>query len=83
MPDASGNSAHSRPQSRRTKGGERRYVPRWNVEKEWLPWSSNGLEHGLRKHRVSPSGEVEEVSDLIPEPKKVRKCISSRQWGRC
>ena len=82
LSDGSETSTHSRPQSGRTEGGECQYSPRWNLKKEWLPWSSNGLEHGLKKHRVSPSGEVEEVSDPTPEPKKVRKSISRQQWER-
>lgn len=35
----------------------------------WLPWSSNGLAHGLKRHPVNQNGTVREVGDRAPKPK--------------
>jgi hypothetical protein len=71
--------ACSRPQSRSTKGEESRYSPLWSRKAEWLPWKSNGLEHGHKAHRVTMGGHIEEVGDRA-QPRKKIKGISSRQW---
>ena len=30
---------------------------------DWLPWSSNGLEHGLKLHKIAKNGYVYETGD--------------------
>lgn len=83
MPDASEASACSRPQRRSTKGKGYPYSSLWRHESDWLPWKSDGLEHGLKAHRVSQSGYIEEDGDRAPSRKKI-KGVSSRQWEeRC
>jgi hypothetical protein len=78
-----GTSASPRPQSRETEGREYpQYSPLWNREREWLPWKSNAQEHGLKSHRVTPGGYVEEVGDDPIVRRKKIKAVSSRQWGR-
>lgn len=61
-----------------------KYNPRWYTE-DHLEWSSNSLDHGLKKHRVSISGVVEELGDRTKtQIRKKIKAISSRQHeGRC
>ena len=46
----------------------------------WLPWSSNGQEHGLKLHKIAKNGYVYETGDRPTEPKKKSKGVSSRQW---
>jgi hypothetical protein len=51
---------------------------------EWLPWQSNGLAHGLKTHRVTGGGIVEEAEDNPKGRRKKIKAVSSRQFaGRC
>lgn len=72
-------STCSRPQRRSTKDGE--YAPRWELKREWLPRKSDGLEHGHKAHRMSPSGHIEEIGDNErAQSRKKIKAISSRQW---
>ncbi|OPY50751.1 MAG: hypothetical protein A4E48_01749 [Methanosaeta sp. PtaU1.Bin060] len=35
----------------------------------WLPWSSNGQEHGLKRHPVNQDGTVREIGDRAPKPR--------------
>jgi hypothetical protein len=47
----------------------------------WLTWQTNGLEHGIRKHKFDPeTGAIREIEDIKIRPKKKDKRISSRQW---
>ncbi|MGD0953751.1 MAG: hypothetical protein ABR985_15410 [Methanotrichaceae archaeon] len=83
MPDTSEASTCSRPQCRSTKGEAYPYSALWQHGSDWLPWKSEGLEHGLKPHRVTQAGYVEEHGDRAPSRKKI-KGVSSRQWGgRC
>jgi hypothetical protein len=51
---------------------------------DWLPWSSNGLEHGLKLHKIAKNGYVYETGDRPTEPRRKSKGISTRQFGgRC
>lgn len=76
--------ACSRPQSRNTEGGAYRppYSAVWETKGEWLPWSSGGCEHGIKAHRVSKAGYIEEVGDRAATPRKRIKSVSSRQWEK-
>lgn len=50
----------------------------------WLPWQSNGCEHGLKPHAINPDGTIREIGH--PKPAKSRrkpKEVSSQQWRRC
>jgi hypothetical protein len=67
-------------QNRATKGKECQYSPLFLQKPEWLPWKSDGLEHGLIAHKVTPGGFVAEVGDRSTEPRRKSKAISSRQW---
>jgi hypothetical protein len=50
----------------------------------FLPWSSNGLEHGLKRHKIAKNGYVFETGDRPTEPRRKSKALSSRQFeGRC
>lgn len=49
----------------------------------YLPWKTNGLEHGIRPHLVRENGEIVEMLDLRVKERKKPKHVSSRQWGRC
>lgn len=47
----------------------------------WLPWWTNGQEHGIRTHKFDPkTGAVREIEDMKIRPKKKSKAISTRQW---
>jgi len=85
MPDR--NNATVTPVGQSTEGTEGRryrplYSPRWERERAWLSWKSDGQDHGLRAHRVSPSGVVEKVEDITRQRRKP-KAVSSMQWGQC
>jgi hypothetical protein len=58
------------------------YSPLWNREREWLLWQSSGRGHGLRAHKVTGGGHVEEAVDREHKPRKKIIAISSRQWER-
>lgn len=73
----------SRPQRRRNESEAAPYSPLWCRERAWLPWQTEGRGHGLRAHRVTGGGHIEEAEDREPQPRKKIKGISSRQWGRC
>ena len=78
------DEANVTPAGRRTEGTEGGenlppYSSRWEPKRAWLPWKSDGREHGLRAHRVSLGGHVDEAHDIIHQRKKP-KVISSRQW---
>lgn len=70
------------PSTRGTEG--RRHLRALSEAKgeAWLPWRSNGCEHGLRPHSVQPDGSVKEFEDTEPAPRRKPKAVSSRQWGR-
>jgi hypothetical protein len=72
----------SLPQRVRTKSEACEYAPLWSRKPEWLPWTSNGLEHGVKAHRVTPGGYVEEVGDRAPDRKKIKGISSRQQEGR-
>jgi hypothetical protein len=46
----------------------------------FLPWRSNGLEHGLKRHKIAKNGYVYEIEDRPTEPKRKSKAVSTRQW---
>lgn len=50
----------------------------------WLPWSSDGLEHGSKLHKVGQDGVVQETGDRACRAaiRRKPKAISSRQWRR-
>ena len=51
---------------------------------DWLLWCSNGLEHGLKRHKIAKNGYVYETGDRPTEPRRKSKAVSSRQFeGRC
>jgi len=81
LPDDSLASTCSRPKCRSTKGEAYPYSPLWERKREWLPWKSNDQERGLKAHRATPGGYIEEAGDNSLGRKKI-KGISSRQWGR-
>lgn len=63
-----------------------RDIPAPEVWRAWLPWASNGCEHGLKCHKIAKNGYVYESEDVPTEPKRKPKAVSSRQWtqgGRC
>lgn len=62
-------------------GGECRYSPLWQHKKSWLPTKAGEREIGLRPHRVSLGGIVEEYCQSLCAPKKKPKGISTRAWG--
>ena len=74
-------STSSLPQCVRTKGEAYPYSALWERKREWLPWKSNDQERGLKAHRVTPGGYLEEAGDR-QQPRKKIKAISSRQWER-
>ena len=80
VPDDSLVSTCPPPQSGDTKGEECRYSPLWRQKKEWLPWQSNDQERGLKAHRVTGGGHIEEADDNPIVRRKKIKGISSRQW---
>jgi len=82
MPETKKSSASPRPRCRETEEQHYRYSSLWNHEQEWLPWQSNGQGHGLKQHRVTGGGHVEEAVDHNQQPQKKIKGISSRQWAR-
>ena len=47
---------------------------------DWLPWSSNGLEHGLKLHKIGKNGYVYETGDRPTEPRRKSKGVSTRQY---
>jgi hypothetical protein len=49
-------------------------------QRAFLPWKSNGCEHGIRPHLVLESGKIVEIGDRSGKPRKKPKAISSRQW---
>ncbi|OPY55263.1 MAG: hypothetical protein A4E48_00117 [Methanosaeta sp. PtaU1.Bin060] len=69
-------------------GGHRRaFVPKAaSRNKAWLPWSSNGREHGLRIHGVNPDGTIREIVDRATKPKpdviKRRQARKFAKWRR-
>jgi hypothetical protein len=71
----------SLPRRVRTKSEACEYAPLWSRKLEWLPWTSNGLERGIKAHKATSGGYVEEAGDRAPNRKKI-KGISSRQWER-
>lgn len=73
-------STCSRPQSRNTKEIPYPYSPLWEREREWLLWRTDRLEHGLKAHRVTPGGHIEEAEDNPIVRKKKIKGVSSQQW---
>ncbi len=46
----------------------------------FLPWESNGLKHGLKRHKIAKNGYVYETGDRPMEPRRKSKSVSSRQW---
>jgi hypothetical protein len=59
-------------------------TPRPILTTDFLPWSSNGLEHGLKRHKIAKNGYVYETGDRPTEPRRKSKALSSRQFaGRC
>ena len=59
-------------------------MPRPILTTDFLPWSSNGLEHGLKRHKIAKNGYVYETGDRPTEPRRKSKAVSSRQFaGRC
>jgi hypothetical protein len=73
------------PKTRDTEGKEhqRAFIPRAEAQnKAWLPWKSNGCEHGDRLHGINPDGTVREVGDRAPAiaPRRRPKAVSSRQY---
>jgi hypothetical protein len=79
MPDSSLATTYSRPQCRSTEEIKYPYSPLWERKRVWLPWKSDDLERGLRAHRVTGGGYIEEAGDRQQTPKKI-KGVSSRQW---
>jgi hypothetical protein len=71
-----------RSQNRATEDKECRYSPLFLRKKAWLPWQSNGQEHGFKSHRVTGGGFVEVANDNPQQRRKI-KGVSSRQWERC
>ena len=50
----------------------------------FLPWSSNGLKNGIKKHKIAANGYVYETGDRPTEPRRKSKGVSTRQFGgRC
>jgi len=54
------------------------------ITSAFLPWASNGLEHGLKRHKIAKNGYVYETGDRPIEPRRKAKAVSARQYeGRC
>jgi len=70
LPDDLDTTTYSRPQSRSTEEIQYPYSPMWETERKWLPWVSDGLEHGLKAHRVSPGGNIEESGGPYTGPEE-------------
>jgi hypothetical protein len=68
------------PRTRDNEGGKYHVSRAKAMGKEWLPWSSNGQEHGLKLHKIAKDGYVYETGDRPTEPKRKSKAVSSRQW---
>lgn len=54
----------------------------------WLSWSSNGQEHGLKKHSVRNHGSIIEIGDraIRPKPDSIKMRQARRfvkRAGRC
>jgi len=78
MTDSMETSTCPPPQRGDTEGEECRYSPLWSQKRAWLPWQSEGQEHGLKAHRVTGGGVVGDDNPQIRR-KKI-KGVSSRQW---
>lgn len=48
----------------------------------WLPWWSNGCEHGIKSHKVAEDGSIIEVPEIKTRPHKKPRAVSTRQRGR-
>lgn len=65
------------------EGGKHRrsHIPRDEARGlAWLPWRSNGCDHGLLPHHVNKDGTVQEIGE--PEPKPKPDVIRMRQARR-
>ncbi len=96
MPDRIESPILPGPRTRATEGVEYRKVlvdppdraPKHVSRDEarslvWLPWRSNGCEHGDKPHKFNrESGVIEERGDRAPTNRKKSKAVSSRQWER-
>lgn len=72
------------PPRRATNGEHRRaHVSRDEARSvAWLPWWSNGCEHGIKSHKVAEDGSIIEVPEIKTRPHKKPRAVSTRQWGR-
>jgi hypothetical protein len=70
---------------RKATGGEHRRAPRSDEAHglAWLPWRSNGCDHGIKGHRIAVDGSIIEAPDIKTRHHKKPKAVSARQWGRC
>ena len=86
MPPDEPNTANClQPGLEANEGGKHRraHVPRDDARGlAWLSWRSHELEHGMKPHKVSPDGSIQEIGDRASRiaPKRKPKAISSRQW---
>lgn len=72
------------PRTRDTKGGKCHVSSADSKGLAWLPWSSGGLEHGLKLHKIAKNGYVYETGDRPTEPRRKSKALSTRQYeGGC
>lgn len=69
------------PRTRDTEGGKCNVSRAEAGGQDWLPWSSNGLEHGLKLHKIAKNGYVYETGDRPTEPRRKSKAVSSRQYA--
>ena len=82
MPNQSEATILPGPRTRDNEGGKC-HVSRAEAKGlAWLPWSSNGLEHGLKSHKVARNGYIYETGDRPTEPRRKSKAVSSMQWER-
>ena len=84
MADLSRDTILPGPRTRDTEGGKCHVSRADSKGLAWLPWCSNGLEHGLKQHKIAKNGYVYETGDRPTEPRRKSKAVSSRQFGgRC
>jgi hypothetical protein len=85
MPDPISATILPGPRTRDNEGGKNHVSRAEAMGMAWLPWSSNGQEHGLKLHKIAKeNGYVYETGDRPAEPKRKPKSVSSRQYeGRC
>jgi len=80
MPENSHVATVPWSQDRANEGAKRRVSRDQAKGLDWLPWSSNGLEHGLKLHKIAKNGYVYETGDRPTEPRRKSKGVSTRQY---